>query len=82
MTKKIINAFHPLYVQTYMPELMIKMRTEEAQKLNGMKYGSIARSTRESDGTAKSSPLSDFPKTKRVSLEPTEFHIYSRAGVK
>lgn len=80
--KEVINAFHPLYIKTYMPELLIKLKTEEAQKLNGIRSGSMARATRESDGTTKTSPLSDFPKTKRVSLEPTEFHIFSRAGVK
>ncbi len=82
MTKQIINAFHPKYIETYMPELMAKVRTEAAQKANGVKYGTMARATRESDGRAKTSALSDFPKTKRVSLEPTTFRIYSRAGAK
>jgi hypothetical protein len=82
MTKQIINAFHKDYVATYMPELMSKVRTEEAQRINGIKSGMLARATRESDGRANTSPLSDFPKTKRVSLEPTTFRIYSRAGAK
>lgn len=82
MSKQVINAFHPKYVETYMPELLIKVKTEAAQKANGVKYGTMARATRESDGRATVSPLSNFPKTKRVSVEPTTFHIYSRAGVK
>jgi len=78
----IINAFHPAYVQTYMPEFMSTIRKESDAKLNGQKYGTLARATRESDGRAKTSVLSDFPKTKaRVSTDITMFHIYSKAGM-
>lgn len=76
-----VNAFSPDYVKTYMPEFMSSIRSEAAAKANGQKYGTLARSTRESDGKAKSSPLSDFPKTKRVSIERTEFYTYSKAGM-
>lgn len=76
-----MNAFHPQYVQTFMPEFLTKLRSESEAKLNGQKYGAMARATRESDGRAKTSPLSDFPKTKRVSLAPTEFFVYSKAGM-
>ena len=77
-----INAFHPAYVATYMPEFMSTIRKESDAKLNGQKYGALARATRESDGRTKTSVLSDFPKTKaRVSLEPTEFYVYSKAGM-
>lgn len=77
----MINAFSPKYVETYMPEFLSTIRSEQAAKANGQKYGTLARSTRESDGKAKSSPLSDFPKTKRVSIAVTEFHVYSKAGM-
>lgn len=76
-----MNAFHPQYVQTFMPEFLTKLRSESEAKLNGQKYGAMARATRESDGRAKTSPLSDFPKTKRASLAPTEFFVYSKAGM-
>jgi hypothetical protein len=76
-----INAFSPLYVETYMPEFLSTIRKEADAKANGMKFGSKARATRESDGKAKTSPLSDFPKTKRVSLERTEFFTFSKAGM-
>ena len=76
-----MNAFDPQYVQTFMPEFLTKLRSESEAKLNGQKYGAMARATRESDGRAKTSPLSDFPKTKRVSLAPTEFYVYSKAGM-
>ena len=76
-----INAFSADYVKTYMPEFMSTIRKESDAKLNGQKYGTLARQTRESDGKAKTSPLSDFPKTKRVSTAITEFHVYSKAGM-
>jgi hypothetical protein len=76
-----VNAFSPKYVETYMPEFISSIRKEAAQKANGVKYGTMARATRESDGTTKSSPLSDFPKTKRVSIEPTQFYTYAKAGM-
>lgn len=71
-----MNAFDPQYVETYMPQFLSDIRKESAQKLNGQIYGTQARATRESDGRAKTSPLSDFPKTKRVSIERTEFYTY------
>jgi hypothetical protein len=76
-----INAFHPAYVETYMPEFLSTIRKEADAKANGMKYGTQARATRESDGRAKTSALSDFPKTKRVSIERTDFFVYSKAGM-
>ena len=65
-----------------MPEFMSTIRKESDAKLNGQKYGTLARATRESDGRTKTSPLSDFPKTKRVSLEPRQLYTYSKAGTK
>jgi len=56
-----INAFHPSYVQTYMPQFMSAIRKEADQTANGKKYGSLARS-------------------KKPSIEATEFYTYSRAG--
>jgi hypothetical protein len=75
-----INCFHPDYVKTYHPELLINIKREADQKANGQKFGSMARSTRE-NVVGEIKPLSTFPKTKRVSLEPTDFHVYSRAGM-
>jgi len=76
-----VNAFSPKYVETYMPEFISSIRKEADAKANGVKYGTMARATRESNGIAKTSPLSDFPKTKRVSIERTEFYTYSKAGM-
>jgi hypothetical protein len=76
-----VNAFHPAYVSTYMPEFLSTIRKEADAKANGMKFGTQARATRESDGRTKTSALSDFPKTKRVSIERTDFFVYSKAGM-
>jgi hypothetical protein len=75
-----INAFSPLYVQTYMPEFLSTIRSESAAKANGEKFGSKSRATRESANSSVNT-ISTFPKTKRVSTAPTEFLIYSRAGM-
>ena len=78
---QVMNAFHPKYMETHMPDFMKKVRAEAAATTNGIKSGLVARASRESDGSAAVSLLSDFPKTKR-SLEPREFKIYSKAGAK
>ena len=76
-----INAFSPDYVRTHMPDFLSKIRKESEAMANGVKFGTMARATRESDGS-KPRDLSQFPKTKRVSLEPKQFHTYSKAGTK
>ena len=78
---KEINAFHKDYVATYLPEFLSKIRSESAAKLNGEKYGALNRITREAAGGHAVFTISDNPKVKRVSLAPTEFHMYSRAGM-
>jgi len=75
-----INAFHPDYVKTYMPEFLSTIRAESIARANGEKFGSRSRATRESVNTSVNT-ISAFPKTKRVSTAPTEFLIYSRAGM-
>jgi hypothetical protein len=65
-----------------MPELLKKVRIEEAQKMNGLKAGTFTRTNRHEYGTLKEHAMSEPPRTKQLSLEPTTFHIYSKAGVK
>ena len=77
-----INAFSPAYVQTYMPEFLSTIRKESDQKLNGEKYGAKSRATRENIAEQNIASINLFPKTKkRVSLEPTEFFTYAKAGM-
>lgn len=39
---EVINAFHPDYVKTYMPEFLSKIKEEETQRTNGLK---VAKTT-------------------------------------
>lgn len=76
----MINAFHPDYVKTYMPEFMSTIRKESEQQANGTKFGALSRASRESVQGKTVNTITAFPKTKRVSLAPTDFYVYSRAG--
>mgnify|MGYP000054717805 CR=1 FL=1 len=77
----MINAFHPAYVETYMPEFMSTIRKEAIQRANGTKFGGLSRATRESVHGSTVNTINVVPKTKkRVSTAVTEFHIYSKAG--
>jgi hypothetical protein len=60
----MINAFHPAYIQTYMPEFSSTLRKESAQKTNGEKFGAKSRATRESHESQLLSSITLFPKTK------------------
>ena len=78
-----INAFHPKFVETHMPEFLTKIRVESTQYSNGVINGGKSRATRESKHGKTVNTINVFPKTqKRVSTDVTNFHIYSRAGVK
>ena len=76
-----INAFHPAYVETYMPEFLSKIRIESSQYSNGVINGGKSRASRESASKTVNT-INVFPKTKaRVSLDRTDFHVYSKAGM-
>jgi len=66
MTQPTINAFHPDYVKTYMPELLSSIKTEAQQKANGEKV-------------AKTTPMKLH--IARPSLEATNFYVYQKAGM-
>ena len=78
---KVINAFSKDYVKTYMPEFMSSIRRESVAKLNGEKYGALNRAAREGVEGAPLFKISEKSKPKRISLEPTDFYMYSRAGM-
>jgi hypothetical protein len=75
-----INAFHPAYVATHMPEFMTKMRNESTQAENGRMYAARSKVQRVSVADKSVSTIRAFPKTKRVSLAPLEITYYSKAG--
>jgi hypothetical protein len=63
--KPIINAFHPDYVKTYMPEFLSTIRLEATQKANGQVNGAKAKASRESVNKSAFT-ISQFPKTQSV----------------
>jgi hypothetical protein len=75
----MINAFHPAYVKTYMPEFLTELRTESRQTKAGQTLSAYVETTRKQKpmhGT-----LSGISK-KQVSTKPLEFMYFSRAGTK
>jgi hypothetical protein len=77
-----LNAFHPEYVRTYMPEFLTSLRVESNQYANGVINGGKSRASREAVKGKTVNTINVFPKTKaRVSLAVTEFHVYSKAGM-
>ena len=77
-----MNAFDKDYVKTYMPEFLSTIRIESSQYTNGVINGGKSRATREAVRGKNVDTISNFPKTKaRVSIERTEFHVYSKAGM-
>ena len=76
-----MNAFDKDYVRTYMPEFLTNLRVESNQYANGVVNGGKSRASRESVRGKNVDTISAFPKTKRVSLAPTNFHIYQKAGM-
>lgn len=60
---KTINAFHPDYVATHMPEFMTKVRIESSQHANGVINGGKSRAVRESVHGLNVNSIDVFPKT-------------------
>jgi len=68
----VINAFHPDYVKTYMPEFLSSIRLEATQKSNGEK---VAKKTPMKMNSIKPAHVH------RPKLEPTDFRVFSKAGM-
>lgn len=91
---KIVNAFHPDYVKTYMPGFLTDIRVESRQTKAGQtlsKYVDKTREKKPSHGTlfgisdklvSTTAPAHMHRyKLKQVSTSVTEFHIYTKAGM-
>lgn len=72
----IINAFHPDYVKTYMPEFLTSIRNEATQKANGVVNGGKAKAAREAKNKAAFTVT-----TKKIDLKVKEFHVFNKAGM-
>lgn len=76
----IINAFHPDYVKTYMPELLSSIKAEATQKANGTVNGARAKAAHEANNKAAFTVVLD--RKPRFDIAPREFRIYNQAGAK
>jgi hypothetical protein len=81
MTEPIINAFHPDYVKTYMPEFMTGVQ-QDAQRIEAGK--TLSKHVTEK---RKTNPLHGFvhgvskaAKPLKVDITPREFYVFSKAG--
>lgn len=63
---EVINAFHPDYVKTYMPEFLSTIRLEAKQKENGVVNGGKSKAKRESVHGKTVNSINVFPKTQSV----------------
>ena len=88
-----INAFHPDFVQTYMPEFIKFVKKQNKNQISSQNmsiYVTNKRKTEPSHGTiagitkplhVNRAPQKMVISTKqRIDLAPREFNIYSRAG--
>ena len=91
-----INAFHPDYVKTYMPEFLTGLRISSAQHANGVINGGKSKAKRESVHGKNVDSIERFPKTQSVSrtktkaesvaektrkmLAVTQYYMFSKAG--
>jgi len=88
-----INAFHPDFMKTYMPDFMKDFRTHEANRQAAAAVSSYVtkkRRTTPSHGTvfgisekvkAVTAPAHMHrPKSREDMIKRTEYHTYSKAG--
>ena len=88
-----INAFHPDFVKTHMPEFLKGFRTQEANRQSAAAVSSYVtkqRKVKPSHGTlfgisdkvvAVTTPA-HMHRPKTINLNRTEYRTYSRAGAK
>ena len=68
MKPEVINAFHPDYVKTYMPDLLTNIKRDELRATNGVL------------NVTKLAERRRFDAVKEHLLQTTTFHIYNKAG--
>jgi hypothetical protein len=84
-----MNAFHPDYVKTHMPDLMKDFRTHaanrevrEEQKLKVSKKPLKTVTKSLSVKISKDQARLDLERRKQMTIAPKDFHVYQKAGVK
>jgi hypothetical protein len=84
-----MNAFHPDYVKTHMPDLMKDFRThaanrevreEKNMRVSNKPPKTVTKSL--SVKIPKDQARLDLERRKQMTIAPKDFHIYQKAGVK
>lgn len=70
----VVNAFHPDYVKTYMPEFLSSLKVESMYKQKGEALSKSVSKTRSEGRTT-------YIDTQGIALAPKEFHTFSKAGM-
>lgn len=85
---EVINAFHPDYVKTYMPEVMKDFRThaanreERVEKKLKVKKTPLKTVTKSlSVKISKEQARLDLQRKKELALKPRDFNYFSGAGM-
>lgn len=73
-----INAFHPDYVKTYMPQFLSSIRTEAAQHASGVINGGKSKKIRESK---KGKTVNTINVNKNQSIQRELEKAYARAAL-
>ena len=73
----VINAFHPDYVKTYMPEFMSNIRTESTQYAHGVINGGKSKKARED----KKGKTVNTINPNKVDLSVKQYYTFSKAGM-
>jgi hypothetical protein len=74
----VINAFHPDYVKTYMPEFMSDLRIHSAQHAQGVINGGKSKAAKEAKNKAA---FTTNTKSKKVDLAVKDYYTFSKAGM-
>lgn len=83
-----VNAFHPDYVKTYMPEVMKEFRTHAANREERVEKNLKVKKTPLKTVTkslsvkiSKEQARLDLQKRKELALKPRDFKYFSEAGM-
>lgn len=68
----VVNAFHPDYVKTYMPEFLSGIRTESIQRAHGVINGGKSKASRE----AKRGKT-----VNTINLDVRQYFTFAKAGM-
>ena len=72
---EVMNAFHPDYVRTHMPQFLSSIRIESSQHEHGVINGGKSKKSREK----KRGKTVNTINVNKL-LAPKDFHVFNKAG--